>query len=280
MTKITPLTKAIGATVEGIDLSTTIDNSVQDKLRKAFLDHSVLLFPGQQLSHQQQLAAANIFGEPGQLHRPREFQPKAYSDLPDGIMMVSNIREDGVPIGSLPDGEMMFHHDMIHREIPDKATMLYAVEIPSFGGDTWFASGYSAYDSLPPEWKKRLDGLKASHLYHYGSTQKGDDRGTPAFGECTHPIIRTNHETGRKSIYVNRLMTESIEGLSPEDSQEILDYLFDHGEQPEHIYKHSWTVGDLLIWDNRCSMHARTDFPSGERRLLFRTTITDNQRPA
>lgn len=279
MIQITPLTDAIGARIEGVDLSQPVPESVQQAIRDAFLEYAVLLFPGQAISHEQQLAAACIFGEQGQLHRPREFQPKAYDALPPGIMMISNIREDGVPIGSLPDGEMMFHHDMIHREIPDKATLLYAVEIPSVGGDTWFASGYAAYDTLPDAWKSRLDGLRANHLYHYGSTKKGDDKGTPAFGTCSHPVVRTNHETGRKSLYVNRLMTDHIEGLDRAESDEILQFLFDHSEQDGFVYKHQWTVGDLVVWDNRCSMHARTDFPAGERRLLFRTTVLDTQPP-
>jgi len=278
--KISPLAPAIGGRIEGCDLTQALSPSEVKEIQNAFLEHAVLLFPDQQLTHHDQLSAAQIFGESGTLHRPREFQPKAYESLPDGIMMISNIREDGVPIGSLPDGEMMFHHDMIHREIPDKATLLYAVEIPSVGGDTWFASGYAAYESLPEEWKQRLEGLNARHKYHYGSTQKGDEKGTPAFGEATHPIIRTNHETGRKCLYVNRLMTDSVVGLDKLESQEILDYLFDHSERDEFVYKHQWTVGDLIIWDNRCSMHARTDFPGGERRLLFRTTVKDTQAPA
>ncbi len=274
------LTASIGARIEGCDLTKNLSDTEQKYIRNAFLDYSVLLFPQQRLDHQNQLSATQIFGESGVLARPKEFQPKAYQTLPDGIMMVSNIREDGVPIGSLPDGEMMFHHDMIHREFPDKATLLYAVEIPSKGGDTWFASGYAAYETLTEDWKERLRGLKARHVYHYGSTKKGDDKGTSAFGEATHPVIRTNQETGRKSLYVNRLMTDSVVGLEQSESQEILEFLFDHAEQDQFIYKHQWTVGDLIIWDNRCSMHARTDFPGGERRLLFRTTVKDTQAPA
>ena len=277
--EITLLTAAIGARIEGVDLSDNQPDLVQERLQQAFLEHAVLVFPGQEISHKHQLATAKIFGDSGELHRPREFQPKAYDALPPGIMMVSNIREDGAPIGSLPDGEMMFHHDMIHREIPDKATLLYAVEIPSIGGDTWFASGYAAYDALPEQWKKRLQGLSAKHLYHYGSTTKGDDKGTPAFGEAEHPIVRANHETSKMSLYVNRLMTDLVVGLSRTESDAILSFLFDHCEQDQFVYKHQWTVGDLIIWDNRCSMHARTDFPGGERRLLYRTTVRDTQRP-
>lgn len=170
--KISPLAPAIGGRIDDCDLTQSLNSSQVEQIQDAFLAHAVLLFPDQSLTHQDQLRAAQIFGESGTLHRPREFQPKAYDSLPDGIMMISNIREDGIPIGSLPDGEMMFHHDMIHREVPDKATLLYAVEIPSVGGDTWFASGYAAYESLTAEWKQRLEGLYARHIYHYGSTRK------------------------------------------------------------------------------------------------------------
>ena len=121
--KISPLAPAIGGRVNDCDLTQALEATQTEQIRKAFLEHAVLLFPGQTLGHQDQLNAAQIFGESGTLARPKEFQPKAYDSLPDGIMMISNIREDGVPIGSLPDGEMMFHHDMIHREIPDKATL-------------------------------------------------------------------------------------------------------------------------------------------------------------
>ena len=277
---ISPLAPAIGGRIDACDLTQALDSSQIKQIQDAFLDYAVLLFPNQNLTHQDQLNTAQILGDSGTLHRPREFQPKAYDLLPEGIMMISNIREDGVPIGSLPDGEMMFHHDMIHREIPDKATLLYAVEIPSIGGDTWFASGYAAYEALSDEWKSRLEGLHARHMYNYGSTRKGDGKGTPTFGEATHPVVRTNHETARKCLYVNRLMTDSIVGLDNSESQAILDYLFDHCEEDKFVYKHQWTVGDLIIWDNRCSMHSRTDFPGGERRLLFRTTVKDTQAPA
>jgi taurine dioxygenase len=196
-----------------------------------------------------------------------------------GIMLISNIREDGEPIGALPDGEMMFHHDMIHSAMPSKATMLYAVEIPSYGGDTLFASGYAAYETLDPSVRAKLEGKRAFHHYNYGSTLKGDGRGTESFSQCSHPIFRTNDETGRKAVYVNRLMTERIEGMEDGESNKLLNILFDHMENPEFVYTHVWRKGDLLLWDNRCSSHARTDFPAGERRLLLRTTIKGDSAP-
>jgi taurine dioxygenase len=196
-----------------------------------------------------------------------------------GIMLIPNIRENGEPIGALPDGEMMFHHDMIHAEVPSKGTLLYSVEIPSAGGNTLFASGYAAYDTLDPDIRSKLEGRKAMHHYNYGSTQRGDSRGTEAFAECVHPVFRTHEDTGRKAVYVNRLMTVGIVDMPPAESGPLLEAVFDHAEKREFVYEHVWRLGDLLLWDNRCSSHARTDFPSTERRLMLRTTVKGTVRP-
>src|SRR6185437_15234399 len=147
--------------------------------------------------------------------------PKGYSSILPGIMMISNIRENGEPIGALPDGEMMFHHDMIHSEKPDKGTLLYSVEIPSSGGNTLFASGYAAYDALDPAIRNRLEGRKALHHYNYGSVVKGDDRGTEAFAECAHPVFRTHEDSGRKAVYVNRLMTVKVLDMGEDESDHL-----------------------------------------------------------
>jgi taurine dioxygenase len=220
-----------------------------------------------------------MFGKLGGLARPKQYRTSGHDSLPDGIMLISNIRENGEPIGALPDGEMMFHHDMLHAEVPHKATMLYAVEIPSEGGDTLFANGYTAYETLPVEVRAPLEGRKAFHHYNYGTTQKGDNRGTPAFAESVHPVFRTHDDTGRKAVYVNRLMTEGVVDMDEAQSSRLLEAVFDHSEKPEFVYAHRWQVGDLLLWDNRCSMHARTDFPETERRLMWRTTIVGEARP-
>src|SRR6266571_606614 len=176
-------------------------------------------------------------------------------------------------------GEMGFHHDMIHSEMPDKATLLYSVEIPDTGGNTLFASGYAAYDTLDPAVRNELGGRKAIHHYNYGSTLKGDSKGTEAFGECIHPVFRTNEDTHRKAVYVNRLMTVGIVDMPKEESGPLLNAVFDHAEKKEFVYEHAWRVGDLLLWDNRCSSHARTDFPSTQRRLMWRTTVRGAKRP-
>ena len=147
---VVPLTRHIGAEIRGIDLRDKPDDETVKAIYQAWLDHLVIIFPGQQLSQEDLVRVTGYFGEQGMPRRPPKFFPKGYSSLLPGIMLISNIRENGEPIGALPDGEMMFHHDMIHSEQPDKATLLYSVEIPSTGGNTLFASGYAAYETLDP----------------------------------------------------------------------------------------------------------------------------------
>ncbi|HVY58972.1 MAG TPA: TauD/TfdA family dioxygenase [Xanthobacteraceae bacterium] len=276
---IVPLTKHIGAELRGIDLREKPDEETIRAIYQAWLDHLVIVFPNQDLAQEDLVRVTGYFGELGQLSRPPKYFPKGYSSLLPGIMLISNIRENGEPIGALPDGEMMFHHDMIHAEVPSKATMLYSVEIPSTGGNTLFASGYAAYDTLDPQVRDRLEGRKALHHYNYGSTVRGDQKGVAAFGECVHPVFRTHEETRRKAVYVNRLMTVRILDLPEDESDRLLNLVWDHAEKREFVYEHVWRKGDLLLWDNRCSSHARTDFPSTERRLMLRTTIKGTVRP-
>ncbi len=277
--EIVPLTKHIGAELRGIDLREKPDDDTIKAIYQAWLDHLVIIFPEQKLSQEDLIRVTGYFGEIGELHRPAKYFPKGYSKILPGIMMISNIRENGEPIGALPDGEMMFHHDMIHAEVPSKATLLYSVEIPSTGGNTLFASGYAAYDTLDPAIRERLEGRQALHHYNYGSTQKGDNKGTEAFGECVHPVFRTHEDTGRKAVYVNRLMTVRVLDMPESESRYLLDKVIEHAEQREFVYEHVWRLGDLLLWDNRCSSHARTDFPSTERRLMLRTTVKGTVRP-
>ena len=277
--EIKPLTKHIGAEIRGIDLRQPVDEATQKAIYKAWLDHLVIVFPDQKLEQEDLLRVSSYFGEIGALRRPPKFFPPGFNRLLPNIMLISNIRENGEPIGALPDGEMMFHHDMIHAPIPHNGTFLYSVEIPTHGGNTLFASGYAAYDTLDPKIRAKLEGKTALHLYNYGSTKKGDGHGTEAFGEAKHPAFRTHEETKRKAIYVNRLMTTGIEGMSEEESLPLLEAVFDHAEKPEFVYEHVWSVGDLLLWDNRCSSHARTDFPADQRRLMLRTTIEGTVKP-
>jgi len=278
--EVAPLTKHIGAEIHGIDLRHSLGTEAIGAIRQAWLDHLVLVFRGQRFSQEDLIRATGYFGEIGPLSRPPKYFPKGYTKLLPNIMLISNIRENGDVIGALPDGEMNFHHDMIHAELPHNGTLLYSVEIPSYGGDTLFASGYAAYDTLDVTIRNRLEGRKALNHYNYGTTIRGDaSNAIEAFNEAVHPVFRTHDETGRKAIYVDRLMSMKIVDMPQAESDELLNAVFDHSERPEFVYRHVWRVGDLLVWDNRCSAHARDDFPSDQRRLMWRTTVKGTVRP-
>jgi taurine dioxygenase len=278
--EVVPLTRHIGAEIRGIDLREGLDGDTVKAIRAAWLKHLVLVFRGQHFGQEDLIRATAYFGEIGPMSRPAKYFPKGYEKLLPNIMLISNIRENGEVIGALPDGEMNFHHDMIHNEMPHNATLLYSVEIPSHGGDTLFASGYAAYDTLDPAIRARLETRRALNHYNYGTTIRGDtSKAVEAFAQAVHPVFRTHDETGRKAVYVDRLMTVKVIDMPATESDELLNAVFDHSEKPEFVYRHVWRLGDLIVWDNRCSSHARDDFPADQRRLLLRTTVKGTVRP-
>ncbi len=272
--EIVPLSDALGAEIRGLDLSRDIDEATFAKIEQAWHDHLILLFRDQHLSEDDQINFARRFGALQSRPRPAALRAESGEVRHPEIMLVSNIRKDGKLIGSLPDGEMQFHSDMCYIAKPAKGTFLYAIEIPSAGGDTLFLNTYKAYESLPAEIKTKIDGTRALNVFLYGSTNREGNK--PDFSvhpNYVHPTVRTHPDTGRKALYVNRLMTWSIEGMDESESTTLLNRLFDHMEQPQFIYGHKWRIGDLLLWDNRCTLHARTDFSDQERRLLRRVVI-------
>jgi alpha-ketoglutarate-dependent taurine dioxygenase len=265
---IRPLSAALGLEILDVDLRNPLPPPVIARLREAWYEGLILLLRDQTLSEEDQVRFAECFGPPA-----RTINVNNTGKHP-AVMLVSNIRKDGKPIGALPDGEMHFHTDQCYIEKPAAASMLYAIEVPRVGGNTLFANAYLAYETLPAEIKHRIDGRKAVNAYDYenASTIRGTRlrEGVPQY---THPVVRTHPATGRKGLYVNRLMTIAIEGLPQAESDAVLNVLFDHQEQRRFIYEHVWRVGDILMWDNRCTLHARTDFSSAERRLMRRITI-------
>jgi taurine dioxygenase len=266
------LSPALGAKIAGVDLRDPINDALKQKFLDAWHRHLVILLRNQALDEDTQVRFAETFGPPAKVTSRRTFSVKHPS-----VMLISNIREDGKPIGALPDGEMHFHTDQCHQEIPAKATMLYAIEIPREGGNTLFSNAYMAYETLPEHIKLCIAGRRALNAYDKDSTLRTasyDNAGSSYW----HPVVRTHPATGRKALYVNRLMTREIEGLPRDESDAILQQLFDHQEQPKFVYEHVWRPGDILMWDNRCTLHARTDFSAGERRLLRRVTIL-GERP-
>ena len=277
--EVVPLTKHIGAEIRGIDLREKPDDATVKAIYQAWLDHLVIIFPDQKLVAGRPAARHHLLRREWAPVPAGEGSPGGIFEMLPGIMLISNIRENGEPIGALPDGEMMFHHDMIHAEVPSKATLLYSVEIPSAGGNTLFASGYAAYDTLDPAIRNKLKAARRCSTTITARCRRATAKAPMSFGECVHPVFRTNEDTGRKAVYVNRLMSVGIEGMPQEEAEPLLNAVFDHAEKKEFVYEHVWRVGDLLLWDNRCSSHARTDFPSTERRLMWRTTVKGTVRP-
>ena len=268
--KAEPISQAVGARVTEIDLSEDMDDAAFRAVHRAWLDHQVLVFPGQELSEEDQVRFTARFGEPGKRQRKVGWAEEGRVSHP-GTMLISNIREDGKPIGSLPDGEMMFHTDGAFAKRPFRYTLLYALEVPSCGGNTLFANMYKAFDALPEVLKSTLANCHAEHMYYADNVQ--DEATRSLSGIRQHPIFIEHEETGRTALYVSRLMTSKIVELPADESDAVLAEIFDHTEKPEIVYEHVWNPGDFVIWDNRCLNHARTDFSEGERRLLRRTTV-------
>jgi taurine dioxygenase len=270
---VRPISPALGIEVRDLDLRVPLPADTIAELTRLWHDNVLLVFRDQQLSEDEQLGFASQFGKIGARARPPERRPEG-ADYNAHVMLITNIRRNGVPIGSLPDGEMWFHHDMCYTAAPHKGTMLYAIEIPSRGGNTKYANMYRAYDALPPVTKARIKGRKALQIYDFGTVGRVDIDGDIAkYPHYWQPVAITHPITGRKALYVNPLITVRIEGMTRAESDALLEELFEFQTRDELIYEHVWRVGDLVMWDNWCSCHARTDFPASETRLLRRCTV-------
>jgi taurine dioxygenase len=271
---IVPLSPALGAEVVGLDLRQPIDDASIRAIRSAFDQHIVLVFRGQDLSEDDQMRAARCFGTVHVRQRPANGRtPGGNYDTP--FMMVTNIIENGQPIGAFGDGEMWFHHDTSYYPEPHRATLLYSMKLPTWGGNTCFSNMYKAYDNIPRALRDRLEGRKVLQIHDYKRRERLDlDKiDISALRHQEQPIFITHPATGRKALYISRLMSARIEGLSRQESEDALAQLFEISEDPKIIYEHEWKLGDLIIWDNWCSIHARKDFPRDQPRLMRRLTI-------
>lgn len=265
---VKPFAGALGAEITGIDLSRPIDPGTVATIRKAFLDHHLLVFPGQNLTDDDHVRVCEIFGPV----QPERMNPDLADAAKPGVHFVSNTRPDAI----LPHGDIVFHMDQVQYETPCLAMSLYGIEVPSSGGETLFANAIAAYESLSSEMKQRLAPLKAFNCYLYDSPnvlRRVTEREANA-PRAIHPVIRTHPETGRKAIHVSRLSTDYIVDLDTDESDTLLETLFAKLEEDRFVYQHHWQPNDLVIWDNRCVMHARNDYDSvNERRLLRRIAV-------
>jgi taurine dioxygenase len=268
---ITLLTSHTGAEVRGINLNDGVGDETRAALNEAFVKHHVLVVRDQQFTPPQFIDAAQIFGELFQ-HDKREMHVPGYPT----IYYVSN--EQSVPGKRYISGET-FHTDHSNHPAPPKATMLYPVSLPTQGGDTQYVNMHEAYDDLPKATKKRIDGLRAVHVYlsKYSPRElrplsADSARQVPAPG--VHPMVRTHPENGRKALYLNPVRIESILGMEDKEALELIAQLMKHATEKKYEYRHQWHYGDFVIWDNRSVIHkANPDYDMSERRYLYRLML-------
>jgi taurine dioxygenase len=278
---VTPTGAALGAEVDGIDLRRITDADFAAVYR-AWLEHSVLLFRGQTLDDDDLIAFSRRFGELD--FAPIQENGRRFVDGHPEIYVVSNVIENGVAIGSLGAGEAVWHTDMSYLEDPPKASMLYAIEIPPAGGNTGFTNMYLAYDALPDALKQRVAGRRVKHDGTYNSggyvrqgvTPTDDPREAPGM---YHPLVCTHPETGRKCLYLGRRRNAYIEGLALAESEALLDEVWRYATRDELSWYNTWRVGDVVLWDNRCTMHRRDPFDASSRRIMHRTQMKGESRP-
>jgi taurine dioxygenase len=278
---VIPTGAALGAEVRGVDL-TALDDRQFAALRRAWHQHQVILVRGQTLGDQDLVAFSRRFGDldwaPVQ-----ETGRRFVEGLPE-IYIVSNVKLNGEPIGSLGAGEAVWHTDMSYLDTPPMASTLYALEVPPSGGNTSFCSMYEIYEALPAELKRRIAGLKIKHdgtynsggFLRHGVTATDDPRTSPG---AVHPLVCTHPDTGRRMLYLGRRRNAYLVGLELAESEALLDELWRFVERPEFKWEHVWRVGDLVMWDNRCTMHRRDPFDDATRRIMHRTQIKGAASP-
>ena len=266
--EIIPLSDTIGAEVRGVNLALPVAPEIAARLQSAWHDHVVVLFRDQNLTDAHLKASTGWLGQMSEITMPTDRR----GDDDPAIALVSNILDAaGQPIGALGDGDMWFHHDNSFTAEPDKATFLYAVELPSHGGNTLFGNGYIAYEALPDRLRHQIEGRCVLQVYDYTVREKPDLDNLGSVPHHWQPAVVKHPVTGKSALYVDRLMSAAIEGLSRKDSDALLEDIFPYLERAD--YEHTWRLGDFIIWDNRCSVHARTDFPPDQRRLLKRGKV-------
>lgn len=263
-----------GALICGVDLTRPVDAETAAAIDRALGEHVVIVFRDQDLSEADQLRAAGMFGKVAIRRRPLSGDgPGGSFDSP--FMFVTNIVENGKPIGAFGDGEMWFHHDTSYYPEPHRCTLLYAQKLTSWGGETCFSNMYEAYNRVPRALRDKLEGRRVLQIHDYKRRERLD-LSKIDIGKVRHnwqPIFIRHPVSGRKALFVSRLMSAKIEGLSHEESEDALNQLFDISETPEIVYEHKWRLGDLVVWDNWCSIHMRKDFPREEDRLMRRLTV-------
>jgi taurine dioxygenase len=279
------LDATLGAEIDGIDVSKPLPQADIDAIEAAWRERLVVVFHGQSLSDPQLIAFSRNFGEldPPGPNPYGELFNKAYPEL----NVISNVVENGKPIGNLGDGEAVWHADMTYVDLPPKAAVLHALEVPppEAGGNTYFANMFEAYETLPADMKKAADGRIAVHdasrnsagVLRKGYKEITDVRETPG---AHHPLVRTDPKSGRKALFLGRRSSAYVLDLEVAESEALLDALWAHATQPRFVMCHRWKVGDLVMWNNLSVLHRRDPFDPKTRRVMHRSQIKGNERIA
>lgn len=289
--KVVPSGAALGAEIRGVDLSRPVPEKTREILRQAWADHLVLLWRDQKLPDISFLGAAEIFGETKEPAARKYQVAGGYKiggkrvALDPRVSLISNLDENGEPVkdnGTLGSYEVVWHSDNSYVEIPPAGSMLYAVVIPADGGgDTYFNNQYMAYDDLPADLRRAIEGRSQLHDASRNSagvlrpTVKLPTRPEEVPGPV-HPLVRVHPATGKRALYLGRRRdwpSNYIIGMPNEESERLLDRLWQHATQERYAWKHKWRVGDLVLWDNRCCMHYRSEVDPAQARVLYRTVI-------
>jgi len=275
------LEAALGAIVRGIDLSRPLAADEVRTLEHVWRERLVVVLRGQRLSDPQLIAFSRQFGEldpPG----PNPYGEPFIREHPE-LNVISNVVENGKPIGNLGDGEAVWHADMTYVEVPPKAAVLYALEVPPSGGNTYFANMFAAFDALPTGLKAAAQGRIAVHdgsTNSAGMLRKGYKKVTDVreVEGARHPLVRTDPRTGRKALFLGRRPNSYVTGLAVPESEALLDALWAHATKPQFAMCHTWQVGDVLMWNNLCVLHRRDPFDASSRRVMHRSQIKGTER--
>ena len=286
---IVPAGAALGAEVRGVDLR-QLDDATFARLHERWLEHVLLVFREQKIAPDDLVRLVRRFGTPvtsSNLHQ-RNLEERTANqlfDLPPEITVVTNLQDNGKPVGILGDGEIVWHSDFSFKERPTAARMLLAVEVPPSerGGHTYFINCYAAYDALPDALRKRISGktIKQANIVDTamklrpGASLDDDIRATPG---PSHPIISTHPETGANMLFLGRRHGAYVNGCTLEESEALLNELWAHTTQQRFCYEHHWAVGDVVVWDNRATLHKRDAFDSASRRVLYAAQV-EGHRP-
>ena len=278
---VIPTGAALGAEVRAVDLR-DLDEAAFGSVMQLWHDHSVLLFRNQTLSDKELIAFSRRLGDLDWAPM-QETGRRFVEGLPE-IYIVSNVKVNGEPIGSLGDGEAVWHTDMSYLDVPPKASMLYSLEVPPTGGNTSFCTMYGIYEAIPARLKDRIAGLKIKHDGTYNSggyVRQGvaatdDPLASPG---AVHPLVCVHPDRGRRMLYLGRRRNAYLVGLDLKDSEALLDELWSFVDRPEFAWEHVWRVGDLVLWDNRSTMHRRDAFDPNSRRIMHRTQVKGDAKP-